>query len=292
MANMPTRFSGPALYSGQGTDNKFFENMPLGLNPDYLVLMEDFLGDTINSTLWDIENSLSGTATMMGASGPGVPGDDVVGGWALLSGSSTTANSGSSLQSNEQLQGISDIFFETRVGLQDAANSDLYAGLSIAGALTTIHPFHTNPRVGFFVDATTGSGEIQCITSSHGGSAIKQTSTGISFEDYSLGADGGQVKNSKVLGLKWWNGNGVAVTDTGGSFFPYVVEFFVDRKLVATHRNISFANRSISTSVFSPMVAFIQGSGLSAVSTAVVDYLFFAQARHQTPTAGIMSVQS
>ena len=47
-----TRFSGPVMYSGAGTDSSglgtWFRNLPIQANPDYIVKMDDFIGVDID----------------------------------------------------------------------------------------------------------------------------------------------------------------------------------------------------------------------------------------------------
>ena len=48
-----TRFSGPMMYSGEGRtvgSGTWFKNLPMQLNPDYVVQFDDFTGIAVGGT--------------------------------------------------------------------------------------------------------------------------------------------------------------------------------------------------------------------------------------------------
>ena len=277
MANNPTRFSGPVVYSGKGTDNDFFTNMPIGVNPDYVTFMDDFVTAAIDTDKWDADTLSSGTIALLGKSGDA--GDDVNYGWAKASGNSTVADTGASLQLNENFQGVpaSSIYLEARVGLLDADKSNLFVGFSLSGTMSTSLPFSSTNRIGFVVD--TGSSEIKfhSQTLAEGG-VSETTSTGISFEDYTL--TGALVHKSRILGLRWVSGERITAPWGGTGVWNTEVHFYVDRKLMGVHKHMSDASdNSFTTALMSPWWAFTQGAGVGAVSDSVLDYMLVVNSR-------------
>lgn len=267
MANAPTRFSGPVIYSGRGLENQFFENLPIGLNPDYVTFMDDFNAKQLDLDSWDDETLNSGTVGLLGS------GDDYPWGWAIATGSGTTAESGAGLQLNETIQGQRETtnWLEAKVALEDADKSDLFVGLCTTGTLGPTIPFGAGQRIGIQVED--GSSEIKCITRDF--DTTETTSTGIHFTDYVIPSteESEVVEGSRILGFRWTNPTGPGATP-----HVYRVDFFVDRVLVATHMNTA-DSQSISTNVFSPWWAFLQGSGVASAKSSVLDYMFVVSSR-------------
>ena len=118
-----TRFSGPVMYSGHGSDSSYlgswFQNLPIQINPDYIFKYDDFTGVDIDDTDdWTKQVLNSGTLTLLA---------DHVGGWAKSTGDGSTDNSGGSLQGNEifMAEASKNIYFETRVAVADADDMDI-----------------------------------------------------------------------------------------------------------------------------------------------------------------------
>ena len=85
-----TRFSGPVMYSGHGSDSSglgsWFKNLPISVNPDYIFKYDDFTGIDIDDTDdWTKSVLNSGTLTLLA---------DHVGGLAKSTGDGSTDNSG------------------------------------------------------------------------------------------------------------------------------------------------------------------------------------------------------
>tara|TARA_R110002020_G_C16037004_1_gene753373 strand:+ start:19 stop:780 length:762 start_codon:yes stop_codon:yes gene_type:complete len=239
-----TRFSGPVLYSGNGTSNEFFTNLPIGLNPDYTVFHHDFLGIALDTTNdWDYDQVSSGTAAITA---------DTLNGWVNLSGTGSD-NTGAALQTNETFGVVADtnVFFETTCALSDADQTDFFVGLCENGTASTSVPFATNNQIGFLV--VDGAADIFAVCDS-GGTETK-TDTGVDFEDGVL--SGGGLTNSRRLGF--------VAKGTGE------VEFYVDRSLVTT------TTSNIPTTQLALWIASVAGEG--AANPAYVDYVLCVQQR-------------
>ena len=157
-----TRFSGPMMYSGEGrtvASGTWFKNLPLQLNPDYVVQFEDFTGIAVDGTNdWTYSQLTSGTGAILA---------DAVGGWYEIAGTGSD-NTGASLQGNEiwQAQASKKLYFETRIVSTDADQMDIFVGLCENGSLATGVPFGTNNQIGFLV--TDGDGSISAVCDSGG----------------------------------------------------------------------------------------------------------------------------
>ena len=234
-----TRFSGPVMYSGGGTKNAWFQNLPIGLNPDYITMMDDFTGIDIDDTDdWTKSVLNSGTLTLLA---------DHVGGWAKSTGDGSTDNSGGAIQGNEifMAEASKNIFFEAKVAVADADDMDMFVGLAENGTFATGVPFTANNQIGFLL--VEGAADIYANCDS-GGTETK-TDTGVDFAD---GAESSSnITNSRTLGF--------IIRGTGQ------VEFYVDRdKKVTTTANIP-------TSALTPWFCAI--SGTTTADAAWCDYI-------------------
>ena len=246
-----TRFTGPILYSGGGSDSKgfgsWFKNLPIQVNPDYIFKSDDFVGVDIDGTNdWTRQVLNSGTITLLG---------DHVGGWAKSTGDGSTDNSGGSIQGNEifMAEASKNIFFEARVAVADADDMDMFVGLAENGTFATGVPFTANNQIGFLL--VEGAADIYAVTDS-GGTETK-TDTGIDFAD---GAESSSnITNSRRLGF--------IVKGTGE------VEFYVDRVKVTT----TTSSTSIPTSALTPW--FCAMSGTTTADAAWCDYIAIAGQR-------------
>tara|TARA_R110000765_G_scaffold129110_2_gene227460 strand:+ start:24 stop:797 length:774 start_codon:yes stop_codon:yes gene_type:complete len=242
-----TRFSGPMMYSGEGrtvASGTWFKNLPLQLNPDYVVQFEDFTGIAVDGTNdWTYSQLTSGTGAILA---------DAVGGWYEIAGTGSD-NTGASLQGNEiwQAEASKKLYFETRIVSTDADQMDIFVGLCENGSLATGVPFGTNNQIGFLV--TDGDGSISAVCDS--GGTETSTDTGVDLADGSV--SGGTISGDRRLGF--------VVTGTGK------VEFYVDRVLKVTTTD------NIPTSQLATWVAAVAGE---AVANKVdCDYLFTAAQR-------------
>jgi len=242
-----TRFTGPMMYSGEGrtvASGTWFKNLPLQLNPDYVVQFEDFTGIAVDGTNdWTYSQLTSGTGAILA---------DAVGGWYEIAGTGSD-NTGASLQGNEiwQAEASKKLYFETRIVSTDADQMDIFVVLCENGALATGVPFGTNNQIGFLV--TDGDGSISAVCDS--GGTETSTDTGVDLADGSV--SGGTISGDRRLGF--------VVTGTGK------VEFYVDRVLKVTTTD------NIPTSQLATWVAAVAGE---AVANKVdCDYLFTAAQR-------------
>jgi len=238
---MAVHFTGPVLFAGKNNSNKWFENLPVSVNPDYLVYMDDFTGVALDATSdWTVVKDSSATAAL---------GADAESGTLVLTSQATTDNDGASVQGNEifALASGRDIWFETKLKVGDSEGS----AIELCVGLTT--NFATNPeamlaaadRIVFQVDD--GDTNIDCVTEKDG--TATTTDSGIDISDDTFVTLGFHVKGT-------------------GS-----VEFFVNRALVATHTaNIpDDENLAIGAMEFS-------GSA-TGTKSATIDYLFACQTR-------------
>ena len=244
-----TRFSGPIMYSGSGSDSlgygTFFKNLPIQCNPDYVVKWDDFAGIDIDDTDdWTKSVLNSGTLTLLA---------DHVGGWAKSLGDGSTDNSGGAIQGNEifMAEASKKIFFEATVAVADADDMDMFVGLAENGTFATGVPFAAANQIGFLL--VEGAADIYANCDS-GGTETK-TDTGVDFAD---GAESSSaITNTRRLGF--------VVTGTG------TVEFYVDRvKKVTTTANIP-------TSALTPWFCAI--SGTTTADAAWCDYIMVAAQR-------------
>jgi len=244
-----TRFSGPVMYSGHGSDSSYlgswFGNLPMQVNPDYIFKCDDFTGVDIDDTDdWTKQVLNSGTLTLLA---------DHVGGWAKSTGDGSTDNSGGSIQGNEifMAEASKNIFFETRVAVSDADDMDMFVGLAENGTFATGVPFTASNQIGFLL--VEGAADIYANCDS-GGTETK-TDTGVDFAD---GAESSSnITNVRTLGF--------VVKGTGQ------VAFYVDRVLVTT------TTANIPTSALTPWFCAI--SGTTTADAAWCDYIHVAAQR-------------
>ena len=62
---MAVHFTGPVLFAGKDGQRKWFENLPIDKNPDYVVYMDDFTGVALDNTNdWTVVKDSSATAAL------------------------------------------------------------------------------------------------------------------------------------------------------------------------------------------------------------------------------------
>ncbi|HCT54806.1 MAG TPA: hypothetical protein DF712_20370 [Balneola sp.] len=238
-----SRFSGPVMYSGHTGNNTkggtWFQNLPIGVNPDYVTYMDDFTGVDIDDTDdWTKQVLNSGTLTLLA---------DHVNGWAKSTGDGSTDNSGGAIQGNEifMAQANKNIFFEASVAVSDADDMDMFVGLAENGTFATGVPFTANNQIGFLLT----EGDASIFANCDSGGTETKTDTGVDFAD---GAESGAtITNTRQLGF--------IVKGTGQ------VEFYVDRALVTT------TTANIPTSALTPW--FCAMSGTTTADASWCDYI-------------------
>ena len=128
-------FTGPILFAGRNNEKKWFENLPIDKNPDYVVYFDDFdrIGfDSNTGHRWTVVKD-SGASVAIAA--------DQLNGLVNLNSTATTDNDGASIQKNEifQVQSNKDLWFETKVRTSDVTDTDLCFGFTIIFNIYNVH---------------------------------------------------------------------------------------------------------------------------------------------------------
>tara|TARA_R100000995_G_scaffold81450_1_gene54267 strand:+ start:12301 stop:13017 length:717 start_codon:yes stop_codon:yes gene_type:complete len=238
---MAVHFTGPILFGGKDTPRKWFENLPIDKNPDYVVYMDDFTGIALDTTNdWTLIKDSSATAAL---------GADAESGTLVLTSQATTDNDGASVQGNEIFAMASDrdIWFETKLTPTDAEGSamDICVGLTVNFATNPEAMLTAADRVVFQVDD--GDSNIDCITEKDG--TATTTDSGIDVASGTAVTLGFHVKGTTS------------------------VEFFVNRLLVATHTANLPDNENLAIGAME-----LSGSATGTKSMAI-DYLMAVQNR-------------
>lgn len=232
---MSQTITGPIFDSGALNNFRdLFRLMPLTLDPDYIVLFDDFQyvgNDQTNE--WTVVKD-AGAAVAIEA--------DTLGGILLLSSAATTDDDGASIQGNEifKAQAGKRIWFEARVKVSDADQCDLCLGLTVNFAANPEAMLTAADRIVFQVDD--GNASILCKTEKNG----TETSSD-SEEDL---ADDTFVKL------------GILVTGVEK------VEFFVNRVLKVTHTTNIVDDENLTVGFFG-----LSGNN-TGTHTRAVDYIF------------------
>ncbi|MDP6880084.1 MAG: hypothetical protein QGF15_04380 [Alteromonas macleodii] len=238
---MAVHFTGPILFAGKDSPRKWFENLPVDKNPDYVTFMDDFTGIALDTTNdWTVVKDSSATAAL---------GADAESGTLVLTSQATTDDDGSSVQGNEifAVESGRDIWFETRIKVGDSEGSaiDLCVGLTVNFATNPEAMLTAADRIVFQVDD--GDTNIDCITEKDGTATTTDSGVDIADDTY--------VK----LGFH--------VTDDAK------VEFFVNRNLVATHTDNIPDDENMTIGAME-----LSGSA-TGTKSATIDYLFCSQTR-------------
>jgi hypothetical protein len=238
---MAVHFTGPILFAGKDGNRKWFENLPIDKNPDYLVYMDDFTGIALDTTNdWTLVKDSSAT---------GAIGADLVNGTVVLTSQATTDNDGASIQGNEifAVSSSRDIWFETKLFITDAEGDamDVCVGLTVNFATNPEAMLTAADRIVFQIDD--GDSNIDCVTEKDG--TATTTDSGVDI------ASGTYV----TLGFH--------VKGTGS------VEFFVNRNLVATHTANIPDDENLTIGAME-----LSGSA-TGTKSMTIDYLFAAQNR-------------
>jgi len=239
MAN--TRFSGPVLYSGANTNASFagIGQMPIGINPAYFSIVDDFVGVAFDSTNdWTVVKD-SGASVGIVA--------DTVGGEIALTSAATTDNDGASIQGNEifAVATDKDIYFSTRLKCNDADQTDICVGLTVNFATNPEAMLTAADRIVFQVDD--GNASILCKTEKNGTETSTDSLVDLADDTY------------VVLSFN--------ATSTGS------VTFFVNGKQVAQHTTNIPDDENLTVAAMS-----LSGSA-SGTRATTLDYLIAAQTR-------------
>ena len=238
---MAVHFTGPVLFAGKNNTKKWFENLPVSVNPDFVVYMDDFTGVALDSTNdWTVVKDSSASAAL---------GADAESGTLVLTSNATTDNDGASVQGNEifAVAAGRDIWFETKLTPTDAEGDamDICVGLTVNFATNPEAMLTAADRIVFQVDD--GDSNIDCVTEKDG--TATTTDSGVDI------ASGTAV----TLGFH--------VKGTGS------VEFFVNRNLVATHTDNLPDDENLTIGAME-----LSGSA-TGTKSMTVDYLMTVQNR-------------
>jgi hypothetical protein len=234
-----THFSGPLQYSGKGTvTGAWGTDLTISANPAVVSYLDDFLGVALDSTNdWTVVKDSGATAGIVA---------DAVNGLLELTSAATTDNDGASVQGNEVYKAAVDkvVWFETRLQCNKVDQTDICVGLTVNFATNPENMLTAADRIVFQVDD--GNASILCKTES--GGTETSTDSGVDLVN----------DTDATLGFR--------VSGTG------LVEFFVNRKLVATHTT------NIPTTELALAAMSLSGDALGTRSTKV-DYLFASATR-------------
>lgn len=236
---MATHHNTSVLYNGYGPGYGALREMPIGINTDFFVLMDDFTGIAIDTTNdWTVVKD-TGAAVAIVA--------DTVGGEVALTSTATTDNDGASIQGNEIFAVAvgKDIFFQTRLKCNDADQTDICAGLTVNFATNPEAMLTAADRIVFQVDD--GNASILCKTEKNG--TETSTDSGVDLAD------------DTYVTLAF------SVNSTGS------VQFFVNGSLVATHTTNIPDDENLTVAAMS-----LSGSA-SGTRATTLDYLIAAQTR-------------
>jgi hypothetical protein len=241
---MAVHFTGPVLFAGKEGQRKWFNDLPIDKNPDYVTYMDDFTGVSLDDTDdWTVIKDSSASADIAA---------DVVGGALTLSSQATTDNDGASIQGNEIFAVASgkDIWFETKITPTDAEGNaiEICIGLTVNFATNPEAMLTAADRIVFQVDD--GDSNIDCVTEKDG--TATTTDSVIDIESGTAVTLGFHVKSTNIATS---------------------VEFFVNRNLVATHTDNIPDDENLALGAME-----LSGSATGTKSMNI-DYMFASQTR-------------
>ena len=196
-----THYSGPLLYSGKGATGAWGTDLPISVDTDVVVYMDDFTGVALDATnAWTVVKDAGATAAI---------GADILDGVLELTSTATTDNDGASVQGNEifKAQAGKSIWFETRLQCNDADQTDICVGLTVNFATNPEAMLTAADRICFQINDEDAS--ILCKTEA--GGVETSTDSGVDLVD-----------NTDII-------LGIRVVGTGQVFF------YVNRNQVAVH---------------------------------------------------------
>ncbi len=232
-----SHLSGPNLFGGGELDRRWYQNRPTHGDPDYVHFFEDFTGIAINLTNDWTQVEDSNASQEIEA--------DTEGGRLLMQ-TSANIDEGTSIQGNEifRVAASREIWFETKINLLDATESEYCSGLTINFATDPEAILAAADRIVF--EKLDGNDDIICVTEFSG------TETRVDSQIDIVAA------TDIVLGFR--------VIDTG------TVLFYVDRVLVATHTTNIVTDQNLA-------VAAYVLAGDAAGTTLAIDYLSVTMTR-------------
>jgi hypothetical protein len=235
---MASHFKGPVKNAVQGNLGlrEFFEDLPVGLGPEVVQYFNDFLfAQNYSASDWVVTETQAGATQAIAA-------DELNG--ALLLTNDAGDDDVCQLQSAEEwckLSAGKQLWFETKLKISDATQSDIFVGLATTDTSIIAG---TTDSVGF--RKLDGSTSVASITEDN---TTETTTAGV----HTIVAD-----TYVTLGFHW---NGVNQ-----------VKFFVNRSLAATHTaNIEQTNKLA--------VTFTLQNGEAVAKTMTIDYIYVAQER-------------
>ncbi len=219
---MAVHFTGPILYKGVNSVSTggWNDNLTTTVDPDFDSIFDDFAMIALDATNdWTVVKD-AGAAVAIAA--------DTAGGVLTITSANTTDNDGGSIQGNEIFLPAAgrEIWFETRIKSSLVAQNDIFVGLTENFATDPEAVLTASNRIGLQVNDEDAS--VLCKT--------EKTDTETSTDS------GVDLVNDTYVTL----GFHVINTDT--------VEFYVDRKLVATHA------ANIPTTELAPAIFSLSGS--------------------------------
>lgn len=168
-----THHNGPVRYSGLANPYKMRATMPIGIQPEFFGIEDDFTGIALDTTNdWTVVKDSGATVAIVA---------DTVGGELAITSTATTDDDGGSIQGNEIFAVAADknIWFETRVKCNDADQTDLCFGLTVNFAANPEAMLAAADRIVFQVND--GDASILCKTEV--GGAETSTDSGVDLED-------------------------------------------------------------------------------------------------------------
>ena len=224
----------PVVDGGFTLDRDWYKSRPITVDPDYIHFFDDFLEyafvPTENTTNWlQLEDGAASMAIQA----------DVLGGRLLLT-TSGSDNVGTSIQTHEMFEVTvnKEIWFETKINLLDATESEFCFGLTITFATNPEAILAAEDRIVF--EKLDGNDDIICITEFSGSET--RTDSGINIvaaTDITLGF--------RVIG-------------------DSVVEFYVNRVLKRTHTTNIVNDQNLA-------VASYVLAGDASGTTLAIDYI-------------------
>lgn len=236
---MSTRTPGPVLNREVNRGNReWFSNLPMQPGPDYVTYFNDFLvAQDYAAGDWVVTTTEAGAGDATEA----LAADERCG--ALLITNDAGDNDLDALQGTEEvwkLEAGEKLWFETRLKISDATQSDLFVGL----AITDVSVLDTTDRIGFQKDD--GDANIDCLCEKD--STETNTDSGVDI-----------VADTYVtLGFYW---DGVSK-----------VKYFVNRSLVASHTSNVPDNENLCLTIH------LQ-NGEAVAKTCTIDYFFVCAQR-------------
>jgi hypothetical protein len=140
------------------------------MDAEYFVLFDDFTQAVVTTERgWTTVVDGAGTTALLA---------DAPNGVLALSGGAATENVGASIQTTQELFDISsgnELWFETRMLMTDADQTDIFAGFTVTFATNPEAVLTAADRIGF--EILDGSGDIICVTE-RSGTETRKVATG------------------------------------------------------------------------------------------------------------------